>query len=283
VLSLDQTRIAIRERGFLEILDLALCVIRGQPVSILLAWAAGVLPCLALNYWLLVGPFQLGDALTVSGEDILAGDESIYQYIAVLSALILFEIPLATAPLTLYLGEFMFQSLPRSRKIAGSFLQALPKLCVYHLLARAILTVFCIVPVSLLYIFLPYVNEIVLLERNTWAKTRGRIMSYHGDNSGLIFSRFIGAFFFGVFLLVPSVWFSLLMIRNMFLAQWSWESLAWEYGLVVELPIALWLVAGYFTVVRFLSYLDFRIRREGWEVDLKLQAEAARLQQRMAG
>ena len=42
-------------------------------------------------------------------------------------------------------------------------------------------------------------------------------------------------------------------------------------------PIALWLVAGYFTIVRFLSYLDLRIRREGWELELSLRAEADRL------
>ena len=44
-----------------------------------------------------------------------------------------------------------------------------------------------------------------------------------------------------------------------------------------HLPIAVWLVVGFFTVVRFLSYLDLRIRREGWEVELSPRAEAARL------
>jgi len=33
-------------------------------------------------------------------------------------------------------------------------------------------------------------------------------------------------------------------------------------------------VAGYFSVVRFLSYLDLRIRREGWEVELIVHAAA---------
>jgi hypothetical protein len=31
-------------------------------------------------------------------------------------------------------------------------------------------------------------------------------------------------------------------------------------------------------VVRFLSYLDTRIRNEGWEVELLLRAEASRFQ-----
>ena len=42
-------------------------------------------------------------------------------------------------------------------------------------------------------------------------------------------------------------------------------------------PLAGWLVIGFFAIVRFLAYLDLRIRREGWEVELVMRAEAARL------
>ena len=45
----------------------------------------------------------------------------------------------------------------------------------------------------------------------------------------------------------------------------------------IVISIALWLVIGYFTIVRFLSYLDLRIRREGWELELSMRAEADRL------
>jgi hypothetical protein len=41
-------------------------------------------------------------------------------------------------------------------------------------------------------------------------------------------------------------------------------------------PLAMWVVAGYISIVRFLGYLDLRIRHEGWEVELRLRAEAAR-------
>ena len=50
----------------------------------------------------------------------------------------------------------------------------------------------------------------------------------------------------------------------------------------VFLPLAAWLVVGYFAVVRFLCYLDLRIRREGWEVELLLRAEGARAGRRLA-
>jgi hypothetical protein len=41
-------------------------------------------------------------------------------------------------------------------------------------------------------------------------------------------------------------------------------------------------VAAYFSVVRFLSYLDLRIRHEGWEVELLMRAEALRMAARVA-
>jgi len=49
----------------------------------------------------------------------------------------------------------------------------------------------------------------------------------------------------------------------------------WLY--VVFLPVGFWFATIYLTVVRFLCYLDLRIRREGWEVDLVLRAEADHL------
>jgi len=50
----------------------------------------------------------------------------------------------------------------------------------------------------------------------------------------------------------------------------------------IYFPIAIWLTVGYMAVVRFLGYLDLRIRREGWEVELRLRAEALKLTGRTA-
>ena|SRR5438552_10403730 len=48
------------------------------------------------------------------------------------------------------------------------------------------------------------------------------------------------------------------------------------------LPVALWIVMSYFNVARFLSYLDLRIRAEGWEIELRMRAEANRLRSQLA-
>ena len=47
--------------------------------------------------------------------------------------------------------------------------------------------------------------------------------------------------------------------------------------LVIGWPVAGWLTAAFMTVVRFLNYLDTRIRHEGWEVELRLRAEGKRI------
>src|SRR5204863_7365315 len=49
------------------------------------------------------------------------------------------------------------------------------------------------------------------------------------------------------------------------------------FKLQVMYPTCLWLVVTFLAVVRFLSYLDLRIRHEGWEVELLMRAEALRL------
>ena len=64
---------------------------------------------------------------------------------------------------------------------------------------------------------------------------------------------------------------------GMLLNEWGWQRVAYT----LYFPLALWLVVGYFAVARFLGYLDLRIRREGWEVELVMRAEQARLTREM--
>ncbi|MCA9262318.1 MAG: hypothetical protein KDA60_00655, partial [Planctomycetales bacterium] len=52
----------------------------------------------------------------------------------------------------------------------------------------------------------------------------------------------------------------------------TWDSHRWL--LHILFPLSLWVVASYVAIVRFLSYLDLRIRREGWELELMLRSAA---------
>lgn len=57
-----------------------------------------------------------------------------------------------------------------------------------------------------------------------------------------------------------------------------WDSGWWTD--ILFTPINFWILAMFSTVFRFLHYLDTRIRLEGWEVELRLTAEAERLEAR---
>ena len=42
--------------------------------------------------------------------------------------------------------------------------------------------------------------------------------------------------------------------------------------------LGIWIVVAFFGVVRFLTYIDQRIRTEGWEVELRLRAAGLALE-----
>ena len=52
-MQLDDYRIAIRERNYLDLLDLALRVVRAHALPLLAAFVVGVAPFMLLNAWLL--------------------------------------------------------------------------------------------------------------------------------------------------------------------------------------------------------------------------------------
>jgi hypothetical protein len=267
-MQLDKTRIAIRERNFIDILDLALAVLREHAGPLALALIAGAAPAALLNYWLLSG-WLLEDAFDPGD---LAG------YLFVMSLLVCWELPLATAPITLYLGQALFEERPNTARLLKDLLTSLPQMIFFQVIVRGIFVWFVIsIPVP--FLGWPYLSEIVLLERNPWRKrsaagtsTFGRSSNMHGRNRAELFSRWFGSLLLGS-LLVLVFWRSLWYLVRVVSGQL--ESNAPQY--TIWLPAALWLVLGFFAVVRFLSYLDLRIRTEGWEVELLLRAEAVRL------
>jgi hypothetical protein len=99
-----------------------------------------------------------------------------------------------------------------------------------------------------------------------------RSAALHGSSSGELFSRWLGSVAVAI-LMCLSVTFTFWFVQGMLLFDWRWGTMMLN-GFI---PAAMWMVAAYFSVVRFLSYLDLRIRREGWEVELTIRAAAARL------
>jgi hypothetical protein len=286
---LDRNRIVIRQRSYLDILDLALRVIRLHVWPLAVALVCGVAPAACLNAWLLADYAE---------RDVELGFPAVYMWCMFM--LVLLEAPLATAPLTMYLGEALFTDRPRPAEIARRFFRSLPQLAFFQLLLRSLLVLlafswlplgstfgvyvgvvssFLLIVWSVFSVSRPYLGEVILLERNPMrSRVPGQMTSnrrrrlLHAGYTGELFIRWLGTLGIGAVLLA-SVWPSLWLADALLLNDWSLTG----SPSTVCFPLALWLVVGFFSVVRFLGYLDLRIRREGWEVELMIRAEQARL------
>ncbi len=255
-MELDHHRITIRERNYVDILDLAL---RGSREF---AWPRATVVCLG------VAPMMLGNRGLLSGfeeEGLDTGGPAQYALLTLL--LIAFEAPLATSLTTLYLGRAMFSQRPRLREVLRDLRDSLPQLVLYQILLRPLCFPWT------------YLNEVILLDRNPiWRKssqgrtTYSRAKTVHRGEGGDLFGRSFISLGLGS-LLIVAVWLTFGAVHTMFAGVLEWPPSMHTF----YLPLAIWIVVCYFAVVRFLGYLDLRIRREGWEVELAMRAERARL------
>jgi hypothetical protein len=288
----DKTTIVVRERGMLDTLDLSLHVLREYAGPLAAAMFLGVVPLMAVNY-LLIGWMDRG----LDEESGLP-----WRLLYHLALQIYLQAPLAGIFATAYLGQAVFSEEPRFREVVRNVVRMLPRIAWCHLLIRGVglgwalllmvprhagfdglweggLLLLLVAYASLVRAFRPFINEIVLLERTPLRSQGDRVTTVgrrsrmlHGANAGEWLSRWIGACLLGV-LLTMSAYGTMY-----FLVSVAWED--WRQGpLLVRylMPLAMWIVAGFFTVFRFLTYLDARIRQEGWEVELRLRAEAVRM------
>jgi hypothetical protein len=267
---LDQARIAICERSWADNLDLALHVLRSYGAPLAVCALVAMVPLAVFNHLLLTWAFP--DAI---------GEETTLSVYYWLMNLVMIEAPLATAPMTLYLGYAMFAEKPRPDTIARDFLACLPQLLLLQLVLRAVF----IVPVASWigpYALWPYLSEIILLERNPLTSRAGRpstwkrSAAFHSGASGEYLVRAVAAALLA-FLLIVAIYKTedLLWTGVMGIEQ---TATTW----LVEVQVAFWIVVAYFTTARFLTYLDQRIRNEGWEVELLLRAQRERLMRQLA-
>jgi hypothetical protein len=257
---LDKTRIVSRERDYLDILDLALRVVREFAGPLFLALALGVAPAMIFNAWILAG---------YSDQDFDMGFP--FMYTALMTLLVGYQIPLVTAPAAVFLGEAVFTERPRPGEILRKLLRGLPQLLLYEGLMR--------------WWYWPwtYLSEVILLEQNplrgkgAWQlSTRQRSAFLHRGHGGDLFARALFTLLLGG-LLLGAIWASFWMLFRMLFGAWEWGNPAFT----MFYPLSLWIVVGFFSVVRFLSYLDLRIRREGWEVELLMRAEQVRMTRKL--
>ena len=127
-MQLDTTRIVIRERDFLDILDLSLRVVRFYLFPWFTLSLIAAVPFALFNAWLLGpwGPFQ---ALAIANHSD-PNDISLYAYRLVV--LTVWEMPLVAAPLTRYLGHALFLDRPSAGRILREIRGSMPQLLIYQ-------------------------------------------------------------------------------------------------------------------------------------------------------
>ena len=291
----DQTQIAVRERAMLDIFDIALHVTRVYAWPLLVTFSFGVLPLMVVNH-LLVGWMS----------DITYEEQFPYRFLWNMMLLVYVEASLASVFATCFLGQAVFHERPKLRQVLTDVTRLFPRIALCQLILRVVL------PVWVLYLFLdrdyesvgvidllfvpalallvlvmrsfrPFINEIIVLERNPLRSSDSQTQSVgvrssrlHGPASGELFARSLGGVFIGV-LLWMAFYGLFLFISGVVFNEWRQRA----FMVNVCYPLSPWMVVLYFTVVNFLSYLDVRIRQEGWEVELQLRAEAARLTSKM--
>ena len=315
-MELDNTRITIRERGLLDTLDLSLHVLREFVQPVFWLTLAAVIPLGILNYWLLGWMVYPREMANTQGFDYTeyrdyawsATDwaKRIYymlpwRYPFDMALLVFIEAPLASVFVTAYLGEAVFMQKPTFRQVLGTVLRHSPGLILCQLLIRGILPAWVLVGMmdrygnnnvgievwlwflaiysALFRALRPYINEIILLEKNP-IRARGtnsitinkRSGHLHGSSSGDLFGRWMGSSLLAFSLLVIIV-IALYLGVGVLIGQYE---LSWTF-MVFIYPAAFWVVVAFYSVVRYLDYLDLRIRYEGWEVELLMRAEATKM------
>jgi hypothetical protein len=240
----------------LEVLDLAFVVARKKPLALSVAALAGIAPFAALNFWLMTDP-EFPRALLV------------FLYIL--------EVPWATAPLTLVLGGLMFGQQPSAWRVTKTLLRAFFPMVIFHVVIRGFLML-SIVVYPLVPARLAFLDEVLLLERGEWWKVLGRCWNLCARRGGDLFIQWIIQLLFGT-LFVFAFWSGTrAFLEGMIETDVTWEP-KWSDTLGIRFHIAIWLAIAFFAIARFLSYIDQRIRLEGWEVSLRLRAAALALEE----
>jgi uncharacterized membrane protein YgcG len=256
----DQIHVAVRPRSILECLDLAVMFCGRRPVAVIAAIALGSLPCILMNR-LLFGGWRSGEELAFPAYVLLG-----------------FEAAWASVPMTLYLGQAVFSERFSWRAAIRSFLGSLPALILFQGILRAIcLAVVVLTPV--VFIGMYYVNQIILLERPPLTRVWRRRTAINRRQSGHVLTLAI----LDAVILVVGLPLATGLLGAVS-AVWRGRPVTWLPGLGAggwlgtvftwHGQIAFWSICGVLTVFRFFTYLDARIRREGWDVELKLRSEA---------
>jgi len=286
-MDLVNTDVEIRERSLPQRIDMTLRFIATRAPGVFLYSALGV------------GPAMIGNALLLWALDPFAAWNNLswlWNW-ALITYLIWVESPLVMAPLVVFLGTSLFRQ-PISLRFAVReiwrntgrqlFVHGVVRthllwsglaLLSYATLTEGLLAFSLTLGamfVMVFWCFRPYVDQIIYLERlplvfkSEHPMTVGKRSSMlHGSDSGGVMLESITNF-----LLAFVVFFATygLLLWGYYWLTFNTVTQGW-FGSTL-FALALWFTMIVGTVLRFFSYLDSRIRSEGWELELRLRREA---------
>ena len=305
-MQLDKTAIVISQRSAVDLVDLSLFVMRRYWQPITYFAVLGIIP-FAIADLVLSWPLAQYDSLLISSLDISTSGVYHFRYLCVITALILMQSPFALSAVTYFIGQAVFIERPTAKQVFSAVWKRKGAMILIVGILRMSLLSF--VPAYLLFLtpvfqpeieiplyllgmcgmvyfvrgFRPFAAEILLLERCPVLKSKKRPeqLAYgqrsrwlHSNLYNELFSVHLGVTFVEI-LTVLSISMSLLFLIGVLTGIWRW-------GLWMDLflyPLTVWIVSTWGAVIRFLLYMNSRIRTEGWEIELRLKAEAQRLEE----
>ena len=261
---LDNNSIVIRKRTFGELVDLMLRMVQkeGRYVLFWLLWLA--VPFAVLNHFLTLHFVERVFDLERNSESWQ------YAYLMINIVLTGFELPFASSLAILYLGRRTFtpKEKPKSIEILSHWFESFPQLVFFLLI---------LYPVSFFY---ECTVEIITLERTPFrSKRKDRITTFkrmrvfHRDRFGEQIGFGLAILCF-CFLVMPGFWICASYGIDLLFGQMLYNRF---FCTVLIFPIFLWLIYSMVIVLHFLRYLDMRIEREGWDVELAFRAERAKM------
>ena len=256
----DRQRIVIRKRSILEVADLALGVVRREGLRIIPLALMLIVPFFLINFFLLrslLSSESLVHPETWFSEDFGTAFFNNGDYFFRLWLLMILEADFVFAPVTAYLGDWFFRppgeltvrgSLRRWRSSLGQLLWSL-------LLWR---------PFTF---FRKYLPQIILLEKtpfwggkNRPIPTRKRSSNFHRG----LFGEGLPVLLLEAIIFLPGVYL-LEQALGLFVSESAFRFHLYIY---VLLPMYGWSILLFNAVFRFCAYLNHRIIREGWDVEL---------------
>ena len=211
-MQLDNTQIAVRERGILETFDLALHVLREYWKPCLGYSLMMMVPLAVINY------FLIGWMAEVDYEDFEA--LGFIRFMWSMGLLIFLQAPLASIFVTAFLGPAVFMQKPTFRQVMLDVLRNALPLALCHLILRGVLPAMILLALANHYAFdpaieaflvpciaiyaagfralRPYINEIILLEKNPLHSRNPNVitinkrsMHLHGPSGSDLFIRWL--------------------------------------------------------------------------------------------